>query len=111
VSEDPEAKFGQAKVSIGPFDHPDAEDHYANMTGVGITRSEVVLVFGQIFPEAIRSVDGGPFRLTPRLRVTLPVAGAQNLLSQLTQQLGVQEKLEDELRRKESGDAADSDSA
>jgi hypothetical protein len=85
---------------ITPFDAPEAADFYANVTGVGNTALEVVLVFSQLLPEA--SVSGlGVVAVRPKLRVSLPPSAAKVLLDQLTQQWAQRAQLEAELSKQE----------
>ena len=85
---------------ITPFDAPEAADFYANVTGVGNSALEVVLVFAQLLPEA--AVSGlGVVAVPPKLRVSLPPTAAKVLLDQLSQQLEQRVRLEDEVTRQE----------
>jgi len=85
---------------VTPFDDPEAADFYANVTGVGNTPLEVVLVFSQLLPEAAVS-QLGVVALRPKLRVSLPSSAAKVLLRQLSEMLEQRVQLDEELSRQE----------
>jgi hypothetical protein len=86
----------EVQFRVTPFDAAEAQDFYANLTGVGNSVAEMVLVFAQAYPEPKLS-EGEPIRVAPKVRVTLPVEAARNLLRQLTDQLGVREAIDEQV--------------
>jgi hypothetical protein len=74
------------QVTIAPFDDPDTPSVYANMTGVGTTGHDVVVLFAQAVP-----LGGSPLAnkvtLKPLLRVTMSPEAARHLVGQLGDQL------------------------
>ncbi len=101
MTEEQEVKKAQVRVHLRPYDDPDAEDYHGNLTAVGVTQDEVVLMFGRMLPSATPP-DSGEMEFPPQLRVTVPIRIARNLLGQLGQQLQAHAKATEEERGKES---------
>ena len=108
AAEDSEVTKRQVLVRVTPFDAPDATEHYANMTGAGITPNELVIVFARFLPQE-HPLESSEIKIEPRLRVIMPVSTAQNLLNQLRDQLEKHRQLVAETRQEESGDVGPSD--
>jgi hypothetical protein len=87
----------QVTINIAPIGDPDAEDYYGNLTGVGTTPTDIVLVFAQLVPEA-KMPDADVIEVRPRVRITLPPAAAARLREQLEQQLSLRSSIEAELK-------------
>ena len=92
MPEMPELVGKRVLFVIEPFGAPAATDFYANLTGVGSGPAEMVLAFAQAMPGE-EAGDEGRLRVEPKVRVTLPVAAAHNLVAQLRQQLEMRAKL------------------
>jgi hypothetical protein len=80
-------------IRLDPFYSPDATDVYANVAAVGQTPQEVVIAFGQIFPDQVPPGQS-EVTLAPRLRVTMPVVAARKLVQVLAEQLRLRDELE-----------------
>ncbi len=101
----PEKHF--MKVNLRPFEHPDADDYYANLTGVATMQHEIILLFGRVLPLA-SAPESGEMDTPPQVRVTLATETARSLLEQLRMQLDARDKVDDEDRRKEAEGAGNS---
>lgn len=106
MTEEQEVKTTALRVRLHPYDNPDAEDYYANLTGVAGTPDEVILLFGRILPNDTPPKSGEK-KLSPRLRVTLPIRMARNLLGQLGQIFQAREKIEQDKSSQELENAGD----
>jgi hypothetical protein len=83
----------QVTFNIAPIGDPGAQDFYGNLTGVGTTPTDIVLVFAQLVPEA-KMPDADAIDIRPKVRITLPPAAAARLREQLEQQLSLRASIE-----------------
>jgi len=103
MSEETERAVRRVTFNLTPFGASGAEDFYANVTGVGNTPTEVVLAFGQLFPDAAVSASG-VIEIPPRVRISLPSSAAEVLLRQLSQQLEQRRSMEEAMGAQEQAD-------
>ena len=82
-----EQRLRQITFNVEPFDSPGAADYYANLTGVGCTPSEIVLVFAQALPG--RQGTEEVMSVAPKVRVSLTPSAASKLLEQLSEIIGL----------------------
>ena len=90
-------------VRVTPVDAPEASEYYANVTGVGITQSDLVMLFARMLPLEV-APDRGEIQVEPHLRVIMPVSAAQNLVRQLQEQLGKHREVMATIRQEEPRD-------
>jgi hypothetical protein len=91
--------------NLTPFGAAEAQDFYANVTGVGTTPSEVIVAFGQLLPDArVSNLD--VIEIAPKVRVSMPAATARVLLQQLGQQLEQREAFEREVSKHGESDGS-----
>jgi len=93
MPEQPEPVFRQMTIHVRPFDAPEAQDYYMNLTGVVNTQHEVILMFARALPPT-DIPKGDELSVAPALRVAIPAAAARHLLGQLKQMLELRERVE-----------------
>ncbi len=75
------------QIELGPFDSSEAEDFYGNLTGVGCTQHDVVLVFGRAFPGMQLMPDKEKYQVRPSVRISMSHLAAGILHKQLGEEL------------------------
>ncbi len=104
MTEEQEVRKAQVTIHLDPFDDPNADDVYVNLTGVANTQHEVILMFARVLPPTT-APKGGKLAIAPTLRVTMPPGTARHLLEQLQQQFSLRDRLEGRDVHGESEDA------
>ena len=100
MTEDQEPRIVPLRINLRPSDSPDAQDYYANLTGVVSTQDEIVLMFSRLLPSSTPP-ESAEVECPPELRVTVPLRIARNLLEQIANQLKARQQAIDEYARKE----------
>ncbi len=85
MAHDDAASDGRIRVKVTPIDSPDAEEYYANITGVGMTQADFVLLFGRMLPPD--QSRAGDIQIKPRVRILIPLFAARHLVRQLQEQI------------------------
>jgi len=104
VAEQQEVTVRPLTIHLAPWDAPEAQDYYMNLTGVANTQHEVILMFARALPPTTVP-ESGVINLAPALRVAIPAAAGRHLLAQLEQMLELRERQAAQRNREESGDA------
>jgi hypothetical protein len=104
MAEQQEVAVRPVMIRLAPFDTPEAQDYYMNLTGVVNTQYEVILMFARALP-LMAVPESGVIDMVPALRVAIPAAAGRHLVEQLVQMLELRERQEAQQNREESKDA------
>ncbi len=78
-------------VHLAPWDAPEAQDYYMNLTGVANMQHELILMFARALP-LMAVPESGEITIAPALRVAIPAAAGRQLVSQLEQMLELRDR-------------------